>query len=536
MLDFPRWKIWLVLAVTLAGILFAVPTLMQGSSVTDWMPERFRETRINLGLDLAGGSELLLEASPEEIAKVQRDQMSENIRVSMRRAEPERIQIGDIGNQDGALSFFVRDAKDIDRAREIAFNQTNGVGATGQRDWNVEVRDTTRIVMTPTEAGLAAKTKEVMEAARSVIRLRIDPDGTKEVAISLQGANRIQIQYPGLEDTTRLENLLGKTAKLEFKLVSPDQSQVATGIAAPGSEILPLLERDGAAATARIAVQRQLGVSGEDLIAAKQSFDQDGITPVVDIRFNTRGGKKFAILSTNNIGKQFAIILDGTVISAPVFQSAILTGQAQISGSFTIESANDLAVQLQSGKLPVALKIVDKRTVGPDLGKDSIEKGILAGIVATLALVAFMMLTYVRFGVFTTIALFVNALIILGAMSITGSTLTLPGIAGFVLTIGAAVDANVLINERIREEVARGRATIQACEFGYKEASRAILDANITNVISAIIMFMFGSGPIRGFAVVLSIGIITSVFTGVTLTRLMVADYLKRNRPSTLNI
>ena len=536
MLDFPRWKIWLVLLTTVIGIVFALPTIMQSTGAAGWMPERFRETKINLGLDLAGGSELLLEASPDEIGKVQREQMSENVRVAMRRADPERIQIGDISNQGGALSFFVRDGKDVDRAREIAYNQTNGVGATGQRDWNVEVRDTNRILMTPTEAGLAAKTKEVMEAARNVIRLRVDPEGTKEVAIALQGVNRIQIQYPGLEDTSRLEALLGKTAKLEFKLVSPDQSQAATGIAAAGSEILPMIERDGAAPSTRIAVQRQLGVSGEDLIAAKQAFDQDGITPVVDIRFNTRGGRKFAVLSTNNIGKQFAIILDGIVISAPVFQSAILTGQAQISGSFTIESANDLAVQLQSGKLPVALKIVDKRTVGPDLGRDSIEKGILAGIVATLALIAFMMLTYVRFGVFTTVALLVNALLILGAMAVFGSTLTLPGIAGFVLTIGAAVDANVLINERIREEVARGRATIQACEFGYKEASRAIFDANFTNVISAVIMFWFGSGPIRGFAVVLSLGIITSVFTGVTLTRLMVADYLKRNRPTALNI
>jgi preprotein translocase subunit SecD len=277
-------------------------------------------------------------------------------------------------------------------------------------------------------------------------------------------------------------------------------------------------------------------VSGEDLIAAKQSYDQDGRTPVVDIRFNNKGGKKFAQVSSANIDKQFAIILDGQVISAPSFREPILTGQAQISGSFTVESANELAVSLQSGKLPVALTVVDERSVGPDLGRDSIEKGVLAGLVATVALIIFMVLTYARFGVYTTIALIVNAFLILGLMSIFGATLTLPGIAGFVLTIGAAVDANVLINERIREEIARGRQTIQAVEFGYKEASRAIFDANVTNVISAIIMFWFGSGPIRGFAVVLALGIITSVFTGVTLTRLLVADYLKRNRPQELVI
>jgi preprotein translocase subunit SecD len=535
MLDFPRWKTWLVMLTVIVGCLLAVPTLVP-APYNSWMPERAKEMKVNLGLDLAGGSELLLEASPDEIAKVQREQMEENVRVAMRRAEPKKIEIGDISNQDGALSFMLRNLQDIDRARELAYNLTNGAGATGQRDWNVEVRDNSRIVMTPTEAGLSAKTKEVMEAARSVVRLRIDPDGTKEVAIALQGSNRIQVQYPGLQDSTRLEELIGKTAKLEFKLVYPDQSQVASGIPAAGSEILPYLEKGSKTATAKIAVYRQLGVSGEDLIAAKQGFDQDGATPVVDIRFNTRGGKKFAQLSTNNIGKQFAIILDGVVISAPVFQSAILTGQAQISGGFSIQSANDLGVQLQSGKLPVALKVADKRTVGADLGQDAIDKGVRAGLVATLALIIFMIITYVRFGGFTTVALLVNGLLILGIMALLGGTLTLPGIAGFVLTIGAAVDANVLINERIREEVARGRATIQACEFGYKEASRAIFDANFTNVISAVIMFWFGSGPIRGFAVVLAIGIVTSVFTGVTLTRLMVAHYLERNRPSTLNI
>ncbi len=534
MLDFPRWKIWATLLTTIVACLLAVPTLLQGTD-TSWMPERLRETKVALGLDLAGGSELLLEASPDEIAKVQRVQMEDNLSTAMRRAEP-KIKIGDISNQNGSLSFMLDNPKEIDRAREQAYNQTNGAGSTGQRDWNVEVRDGSRIVLTPTTAGLSAKTKEVMEAARSVVRRRIDPEGTKEVSIALQGSNRIQVQYPGLADTTSLERLIGKTAKLEFKLVYPDQSQTASGIAPPGAEILPYVEFGSKTATAKITVNRQLGVSGEDLIFAKQGFDQDGATPVVDIRFNNRGGQKFARLSTNNIGKQFAIILDGTVISAPVFQSAILTGQAQISGRFSIETANELAVQLQSGKLPVALKVADKRTVGPDLGRDAIEKGVWAGIAATLALIIFMIVTYVRFGVYTTVALVVNGLMILGVMALVGATLTLPGIAGFVLTIGAAVDANVLINERIREEVARGRATIQACEFGYKEASRAIFDANITNVISAVIMFWFGSGPIRGFAVVLAIGIVTSVFTGVTLTRLMVADYLKRQRPTTLNI
>jgi preprotein translocase subunit SecD len=277
-------------------------------------------------------------------------------------------------------------------------------------------------------------------------------------------------------------------------------------------------------------------VSGDELNDASQGFDSQTNAPVVNIRFNGQGGKKFGKATTDNVNKPFAMILDNVVISAPNINEPILGGQAQISGNFTVKSANELAISLRSGKLPVALKVVDERSVGPDLGRDSIQKGILAGIVATIALMAYMMLTYVRFGVYTTLALIVNALLILGLMAVFNGTLTLPGIAGFVLTIGAAVDANVLINERIREEVARGRQTIQAVEFGYKEASRAIFDANVTNVISAIIMFWFGSGPIRGFAVVLALGIVTSVFTGVTFTRLLVAQYLERNRPRTLNI
>jgi preprotein translocase subunit SecD len=282
-----------------------------------------------------------------------------------------------------------------------------------------------------------------------------------------------------------------------------------------------------------IAVKRRVMVSGDELNNAQQDFDENG-QPSVTIRFNGQGGKKFGIATSQNVGKPFAIILDNSVISAPNIQTAILGGSAQISGRFTIQEANDLAVQLRSGKLPVALKVIEERTVGPDLGKESIAMGVKAGIVSTIALIAFMIMTYARFGVFTTVALLLNALLILGAMSIFNATLTLPGIAGFVLTIGAAVDANVLINERIREEIARGRQAITAVQFGYKEAGSAIFDANITNVISAIIMFWFGSGPIRGFAVVLAIGIVTSVFTGVTLTRLMVADYLRRNRPREL--
>ncbi len=532
MLDFPRWKVWLVLTVTVIGVLMSFPSLF-GPTLGRYLPAQLAATKISLGLDLAGGSHLLLEADIKDVAKQRLERMEESVRTEMRRGDP-KIEIGDISTAGGELSFFVRNAAQVDTAVDRARSLTNGIGVTGQRDWNVAVRDTIRIVMTPTAAGLNDEVNKALDTARTVVAKRIDPDGTREVTVIRQGADRILVQVPGLQDPEGLKSLLGKTAKLEFKLVDlvADPQQVAQGIAPPGSQILPYPDSPSKV----IAVQRRVMVSGDQLTDARQEFDPQNNTPVVTIKFDGQGGRKFARVTQENTGKPFAIILDNVVLSAPNINEPILGGTAQISGNFTVDSANQLAIALRSGKLPVALKVVEERTVGPDLGADSIRKGIIAGIIATIALILFMLVTYARFGVYTTIALLVNAFLILGLMAMFNATLTLPGIAGFVLTIGAAVDANVLINERIREEVRRGRATIQAVEFGYKEASRAIFDANVTNVISALIMFWFGSGPIRGFAVVLALGIFTSVFTGVTFTRLMVADYLKRARPRELVI
>jgi preprotein translocase subunit SecD len=276
-------------------------------------------------------------------------------------------------------------------------------------------------------------------------------------------------------------------------------------------------------------------VSGENLTQASQSFDENG-NPAISFTFDTSGARRFGRVTQENLQKPFAIILDNKVLSAPTIQSPILGGQGQITGNFTVESANQLAIALSSGRLPVKLNVIEERTVGPELGKDSIRKGAIASLVATAAVILFMLVTYGRFGVYATLALIINALLILGIMAVFGATLTLPGIAGFVLTIGAAVDANVLINERIREEQRRGRKTLDALETGYTEASTAIFDANITNVIAAALMWYFGSGPIKGFAVVLMIGIVTSVFTAVNFTRMMVALWVKRKRPRALYI
>jgi preprotein translocase subunit SecD len=528
MLNFPRWKVWTVIATILIGIFLAIPSMMPEKTRAN-LPGWMAATHVNLGLDLSGGSHLLLEADVNEVRKTQLEKMEEIIRTEMRRADP-KIEIGDTTTNGGKLAFMVRESSRVDSAVELARAQTNAVGVTGQRDWSVQVRDGSTVEMTPTDAGVEDEINAAMDTARAVVAKRIDPEGTKEVTVARQGADRILVQVPGEQNPEALKRLLGKTAKLEFKLVdlTADPVEVQAGRAPIGSQILP--NEDGGATV----VKRRVMVSGDNLVDARQEFDSQDGRPVVTIRFDAAGGKKFARATTENVKKPFAIIVDNRVISAPTIQEPILGGVSQVSGSFTVESANELAISLRSGKLPVALKVIEESTVSPELGKDSIRKGVIAGIVATLALVAYMLITYFRFGVYTTLALFLNAILVLGGMALFNATLTLPGIAGFVLTIGAAVDANVLINERIREEMRKGRHTIQSVEFGYKEASTAIFDANITNVISAVILFWFGSGPIKGFAVVLAIGIITSVFTGVTFTRLLVKQYLERNRPKTL--
>jgi preprotein translocase subunit SecD len=341
---------------------------------------------------------------------------------------------------------------------------------------------------------------------------------------------------PGLQDPAALKALLGRTAKLEFKLVdlTADPAAVAQGRAPVGSEVLAYPESP--TGVPLIAVQRRAMLSGDELIDAKLSYNSQTNEPVVSITFNSEGGRKFARVTQENVGKPFAMILDGKVLSAPNINEPILGGQAQISGRFTTDSANQLAIALRSGKLPVALKVVEERTVGPELGADSIRAGTLASAIAAVAVIIFMLISYGRFGFYADMAVVINVFVILGIMALLNGTLTLPGIAGFVLTIGTAVDANVLINERIREELRRGRSPTQAVEHGYKEASRTIFEANVTHAIAGGIMFVLGSAQVKGFAVVLLLGIATSVFTAVVFTRMMVSTWLRRARPTTLNI
>jgi len=533
MLDFPRWKLWTICLTLAIGVFLAIPSLMPVSTAQQLGLGRL--PRINLGLDLSGGSHLLLEADTNDVAKQQLDTMEEQVRTELRRAKPQ-IETSDISTADGQLAFLVRNPTQLDAAVETARKLTNPVGVTGKRDWDVSVVDSTRVVMKPTQAGLDAGVESAMGVATEVVRRRIDELGTREPTIIRQGSNRIVVQVPGLQNPEALKSLLGKTAKLEFKLVdlTANPADVAAGRAPAGSQVLPY--PGNPLGGGKIAVKRRAIISGDELTDATQGFNPQTNEPVVNIRFNGQGGRKFARVTQDNVGKPFAIILDNSVLSAPNINEPILGGSAQISGSFTVESANALGIQLRSGKLPVALKVIEERTVGPQLGADSIRAGAIASVIASVAVIIFMLVTYGRFGVYANLAVVLNIFVILAVMAFFSATLTLPGIAGFVLTIGTAVDANVLINERIREEKRRGRNPMQSIELGYKEASRTIFEANTVHFISGVVMLLLGSGPVKGFAVVLLIGIFVSYFTAVFFTRMLAANYLRRARPTELNI
>jgi preprotein translocase subunit SecD len=370
-----------------------------------------------------------------------------------------------------------------------------------------------------------------MESARDVIDRRINALGTLEPTIVAQGANRILVQVPGMQDPEALKRLIGRTARLEFKLVQVD-GLPCNSPRRPGTQYLP---SDELPAGTCMGVESRAMINGEQIADARQDYDQQNRV-AVQVSFNTQGSQRFARVTQANVHRRFAIILDNRIISAPEINEPILGGTASIAGSFTVDSANQLAISLRSGRLPVELHVVEERTVGPDLGADSIRAGIIACVVATLAVLVFMILSYGRFGLYADFAVLINLFVIVGVMGLFNGTLTLPGIAGFVLTVGTAVDANVLIYERIREERRKGRTVIMAVENGYKEASRTIFEANVTHSIAAMIMLLLGTGPVKGFAIVLLIGIATSVFTAVTFTRMLVAHWIRTKRPIEIHI
>ena len=535
MLYFPKWKILLIIAVSLAGLIYTVPNFFNrefADGLPDWLPHK----QINLGLDLQGGSHLLLEVDTEAVVQERLQSLVETARAELRKA---RIgYTGGLGVTDGKKVIVrVRKPEELELAvstiKGLANQMQNTVmGQGGGPDIDVEVVSGNMIEVTMTEVAIKDRKRAAVEQSIEVVRRRIDQTGTREPTIQRQGDERILIQLPGVKDPDRIKRLLGKTAKMVFRFV--DQSTTVAdalrGRVPPGSEILDEEPRDGYTGPVRkYLVRKRIMVSGESLVDAQPSFDQG--RPVVSFRFDSVGAKKFGNATAKNVGRLFAIVLDGKVISAPEIQSPILGGSGIITGGFSVQTASDLSVLLRAGALPAPLKILEERTVGPDLGADSIRAGKIASGLAFILVMIFMVGAYGLFGLAADFALIVNMFLIGGALSILQATLTLPGIAGVVLTIGMAVDANVLIFERIREEMASGKTPFAAVDAGYKRALTTIIDANVTTLIAAVLLFEFGSGAVKGFAVTLAIGIVTSLFTAVTLTRFLIAMWLRRTRP-----
>ncbi len=477
---------------------------------------------IVLGLDLQGGAHVAFEVDKPDLTKKETETLRDDVRRVLR--EQQVASVGGVAIQPRGVQLRVADeaarAKILPKLRELARPVLGGTST--DNSMNVIQSPDGSIQLQMTDAGIDEKIRNAVDKARQVFEKRINPDGTLEASVQRQGSDRILIQAPGLT-AERIEAAVGGVAKLEFKMVADPGANPAE------VESLPSKEGGG-----RITVERRILVQGEDLTGADSAFDSRTGEPVINFRFNQKGAAQFARVTSENIGKPFAIVLDGNVISAPVIRSAITGGQGQISGQFTLESATNLATQLRFGALPAKFTVVERRSVGAGLGQDAVEAGKLAAAVASVLVVAFTVASYGILGVIAVIALIINVVLIFGLMSLLGATLTLPGIAGIVLTVGVAVDSNVLVYERVREEQRLGRSAVAALDAGFARAFATIMDANITTFIAGLVLFMMGSGTVKGFAVTLCLGIITTVFTAFTLTRLITAWWYRWFRPKTV--
>ena len=553
MLQIDLWKRVLIWAVCAVGLLLAMPNAFYNRvethndavtaiEVQGETPELVRKSGawpsflpsslVNLGLDLRGGVHLLAEVQVTDVYQARMEATWPELRNALRDAREEVGTIRLQPSDDDALRVKISRPEGMARAIEVARELSQpitSITAAGARDLDVSGEGDVLIV-TLSEAERTAMDERTMQQSLEIIRRRIDEVGTREPTIQRQGADRILIQVPGLGSAEELIEIIGTTAQLTFQPVVGRGSDPDASVA-PGQEVLPSLDEDGLYYTLESAPV----VTGEELTDAQPAFDQNG-RPAVNFRFNPTGARKFGEYTAQNIGNPFAIVLDDEVISAPVIQSHIPGGSGIITGNFTVEESTNLAVLLRAGALPAGLNFLEQRTIGPELGQDSIDAGKIACIVAFIAVLVFMFLSYGLFGIFANIALLVNVGLLFGLLSLIGATLTLPGIAGIVLTIGMAVDANVLIFERIREELKSAKGPARAIELGYEKALSAITDANITTFITAVILFAMGSGPVRGFAITLGIGILTSVFTAIFVTRLLVVMWFERRRPKTIEV
>jgi len=490
----------------------------------DWLPSGL----VNLGLDLRGGAHLLAEVRVQDVYATRMEAQWPEVRDALRSLTPVRRQ----QSPEDELRVRLNDPEKMAEALQIVRGLARPVPTlTGAGATDIDVRgDAGVIIVTLSEAEKQATNERTMQQSLEIIRRRIDEVGTREPTIQRQGADRILIQVPGIGSAAELKAIIGTTAQLTFNpVVSRGTDENANpGI---GNKIVPSIDEPGAFYTLESAPV----VTGEELVDAQPSFDQNG-RPAVTFRFNTSGARKFGDYTAENIGSPFAIVLDDEVISAPTIQSHIPGGSGIITGNFDVEESTNLAILLRAGALPAGLDFLEERTIGPELGQDSIDAGKVATVVAFVAVLFFMFVSYGLFGIFANIALIINVAMIFGLLSLVGATLTLPGIAGIVLTVGMAVDANVLVFERIREELRTAKGPARAISLGYEKALSAIIDANITTLITAVILFVMGSGPVRGFAITLGFGIITSVFTAIFVTRLMVVIWFERARPKTIEV
>jgi SecD/SecF fusion protein len=530
MLHFARWKTVLIWITVALAFIFTLPNFFskeQLAAAPDWLPKR----TMPLGLDLQGGSHILLQVERADLVKDRVNTVRDDVRRLLREAKIEysglsggaqnvRVKINDpakVADAKTALAPLLAPANATllgsGNVVEVDINE----GADGQLD------------LALTESGISYRIASAASQSIEVVGRRVNELGTTEPLIQRQGDDRILVQVPGLQDPQRLKDLLGQTAKLTFQMVDPTMSAEDALNSRPpaGSEVL--YSQDDPPAP--YLIENRVIVSGENLVDAQAAFDQQTNEPLVSFRFDTKGAQRFGQATQLNVGRPFAIILDNEVISAPVIREPILQGTGQISGNFTVEGANDLAVLLRAGALPANLTVIEERTVGAGLGADSINAGVIASAIAGVLVVGFMLIAYGFLGVIANIALIANVAMVIAVLSLLGATLTLPGIAGIVLTVGMAVDSNVLIYERVREEKRMGKSFIQSMDQGFARALATIVDSNLTTLIAAIVLFFLGSGPVKGFAVTLAIGIITTVFTAFTLTRWMVAVWIKRSKP-----
>ncbi|MEM1131073.1 MAG: protein translocase subunit SecD [Pseudomonadota bacterium] len=555
MLQIDLWKRVLIWFLVAAGVFLALPNLFynrvevhndavaaieaQGGTAT---PEQAAERAgwpgflpsglVNLGLDLRGGAHLLGEVQVQDVYADRMDGFWPELRDALR---AERSTVGTIRRVDGPedqLRVRIGEPAQMARAMEVAralarpIVSLTGVGGTDI----VVTAEGDELVVQLSDAERQATDDRTVRQSLEIIRRRVDEVGTREPTILRQGEQRILIQVPGIGSADELKALIGTTARLTFQPVVGRAGNADTA-PGPGNEVLPSMDEDGVF----YILEEAYVVTGEELVDAQPAFDQNG-RPAVNFRFNPSGARKFGDYTAENVGSPFAIVLDGEVISAPVIQSHIPGGSGIITGNFSVEESTDLAVLLRAGALPAEMTFLEERTIGPELGADSIAAGQVACLVAFAAVLIFMGLSYGLFGLFANIALILNVALIFGLLSLIGATLTLPGIAGIVLTIGMAVDANVLVFERIREELKTARGPARAIELGYEKALSAILDANVTTFITAVILFVMGSGPVRGFSVTLGLGILTSVFTAIFVTRLIIVMWFERKRPRAIEV